>query len=61
MTLQQPLTNVRKVLIPAKVFPLRDKSEREKNPSHSISYGMWRIFNFFRKRSKKERGMLDAN
>lgn len=30
MTLQQPLTNVRKVLIPAKVFPLRDKSEREK-------------------------------
>lgn len=31
MTLQQPLTIVRKVLIPAKdFFPLRDKSGREK-------------------------------
>lgn len=44
MTLQQPLTKVRKVLIPAKDYPLRDKSERGLNPSHSISYGMRGIF-----------------
>jgi len=30
MKLQQPLTHVRKVLLPAKDIPLRDKSEREK-------------------------------